>query len=93
VTYSVTKGILTLGGAGASAVDTLGEWLTEAAAAAATDGDILAFEFGGSTYVFAQNGANDVLTKLDGVTGAAALVELSGTTSNVANAIYYFDIA
>ena len=30
VTYTVTSGILTLSGAGASGVDTLGEWLTEA---------------------------------------------------------------
>lgn len=95
VTYSVSaRGILTLGGTGASAVDTLAEWLTEASAVAATLGDILAFEFGGDTYVFAENAAQDVLVKLVGVTGATGLVEVSAaTTSTTAGAILYADIA
>ncbi len=97
VTYSVSaRGILTLGGTGASAVDTLAEWLTEASAVAATLGDILAFEFGGDTYVFADNGTTgqDVLVKLVGVTGATGLVEVSAaTTSTTAGAILYADIA
>ncbi|MDO8272459.1 MAG: hypothetical protein Q7U82_11185, partial [Gammaproteobacteria bacterium] len=95
VTYSVSsRGILTLSGTGASAVDTLAEWLTEASAVAATLGDILAFEFGGDTYVFAENAAQDVLVKLVGVTGATGLVEVSGaTTATVAGAILYADIA
>ncbi len=92
VTFTVSKGIITLGGSGASGVDTLGEWLTEVQAVASTAGKMLAFEFGGSTYVFGENGAYDVLTKLDGITGAGALVELSNATTNVANTIYYFDI-
>ncbi|MDO9318166.1 MAG: calcium-binding protein [Gammaproteobacteria bacterium] len=94
VTYSVSsRGILTLSGTGASAVDTLAEWLTEASAVAATLGDILAFEFGGDTYVFAENAAQDVLVKLVGVTGATGLVEVSAaTTSTVAGAILYADI-
>lgn len=95
VTYSVSaRGILTLGGTGASAVDTLAEWLTEASAVAATLGDILAFEFGGDTYVFVENAAQDVLVKLVGVTGATGLVEVSAaTTSTTAGAILYADIA
>jgi Ca2+-binding RTX toxin-like protein len=78
VNYEVKNGLLTLSGTGASAVDTLGEWLTEAAAVAATAGDVLAFEFGGSTYVFAENGAQDVLVQLVGVTGSSGLVEVTG---------------
>lgn len=93
VTYKVASGILTLSGAGASSVDTLGEWLTEAAAVAATNGDILAFEFGGDSYVFAQNGSADVLVKLVGVTGAAALAEGGATSTGVANTIWYVDVA
>jgi len=89
VTFSVTNGILTLGDAGATDVDTLGEWLTEAAAVAAVDGNVLAFEFGVDTYVFAQNGAQDLLIKLAGLTGADALA-----TAAVANAdtILFADI-
>jgi sugar phosphate isomerase/epimerase len=95
VTFAVSaRGILTLSGTGASAVDTLAEWLTEAAAVAATLGDILAFEFGGDTYVFAENAAQDVLVKLVGITGATGLVEVSAaTTSTTAGAILYADIA
>ena len=93
VTYTVTNGILTLGGTGASAVDTLGEWLTEAAAVAATDGEILAFQFGSDTYVYGQNGAQDVFIKLTGVTGAAALAEGAAASTGAANTIWYVDIA
>lgn len=93
VTYKVTSGILTLSGAGASSVDTLGEWLTEAAAVAATNGDILAFAFGSDTYVFGQNGSADVLVKLAGISGAAALAEGGAATTGVANTIYFLDIA
>ena len=92
VTYKVASGILTLSGAGASSVDTIGEWLTEAAAVAATNGDILAFEFGGDTYVYGQNGSADVLVQLVGVTGAAALAEGGAATTGVANTIHYLDL-
>jgi len=93
VNFKVASGVLTLSGAGASAVDTLGEWLTEAAAVAAANGDILAFEFSGNTYVFAQNGNADVLVSLVGITGAAALVEGANTNaSGVANTIYFLDL-
>lgn len=90
-TYDVTDGILTLSGAGAAAVDTLAEWLTEAAAVAATDGEALAFEFDGDTYVFAQNAGQDVLVQLVGVTGAAALTVVGNATTTVANTILIGD--
>ena len=77
VTYTVKDGLVTLSGTGASAVDTLAEWLTEVAAVAATDGDVVAFQYGSDTYVFAQNGAQDVLVQLVGVTGTG-LVEVTG---------------
>lgn len=78
-TYTVTNGILTLSGSGASAVDTLGEWLLEAAAVAATDGETLAFEVGGNTYVFTHDTASDSLVELTAVTGVAGLSLVSGT--------------
>ncbi|MFZ5472459.1 MAG: beta strand repeat-containing protein [Pseudomonadota bacterium] len=92
VTYTVTNGILTLSGAGASNVDTLGEWLVEAAAVAATNGDILAFQFGSDTYVYAQNGTADLLVQLVGVTGATSLVEVSNSTTASAGAILFADL-
>jgi len=91
VTFTMTNGILTLGGAGAAAVDTLGEWLTEAAAVAATAGDVLAFQFGADSYVFAQNGTADVLVQLVGVAGTS-LVEVSGATTASAGAILFADM-
>ena len=93
VTYTVKDGILTLGGAGAATVDTLGEWLAEAQAVAATAGDILAFQFGSNTYVFAENGAQDVLVNLEGVTGATSLIEITGATTAAAGSILFADIA
>jgi len=93
VTYTVKDGILTLGGAGAATVDTLGEWLAEAQAVASTAGDILAFQFGNNTYVFAENGAQDVLVNLEGVTGATSLIEITGTTTAAAGSILFADIA
>ena len=70
VNYEVKNGLLKLSGTDASAVDTLGKWLTEVAAVASTAGDTVAFEFGTSTYVFVENGAQDVLVQLVGVTGS-----------------------
>ena len=93
VTYTVKNGILTLSGAAASSIDTLGEWQTEAAAVAATVGDILAFEFSGNTYVFAENGAADVFIGLVGVTGSTALVETSSSTTAAIGSILYSDVA
>lgn len=93
VTYTVKNGILTLSGAAASSIDTLGEWQTEAAAVAATAGDILAFEFSGNTYIFAENGAADVFVSLVGVTGATSLVETSNATTAAIGAILYADVA
>jgi len=90
VTYTVTNGILTLSGAGASTVDTLGEWLTEAAAVAATNGETLAFVFGGDTYVFAQNANQDVLVQLVGVQ-ASSLVLASNSTTASAGALLIGD--
>lgn len=90
VSYTVKDGILTLSGTGASTVDTLGKWMAEAAAVAATDGDILAFQFGTNTYVFAQNGAQDVFVELAGVT-AVSLVGVGGATTAAAGSILFGD--
>jgi len=92
VTYDVTDGILTLAGTGAASVDTLGEWLAEAAVVAAAAGETVAFEFGTDTYVFAQNGTDDVLVKLVGVTGATGLVEGVAATTAAAGSIVFWSV-
>ena len=91
ITYTVKNGVLTLAGGGADAVDTLAEWLTEAAAVAATDGEALAFEYASSTYVFAQNAAQDTLVKLVGVTDATSLSLASASVTAVAGGILLGD--
>jgi hypothetical protein len=78
-TYTVTNGILTLSGAGSADVDTLTEWVAEAAAVASTQGETIGFQFNGNTYVFTQNGANDVLVELTAVTGVNGLSLLANS--------------
>lgn len=85
-TYTVTNGILTLSGAGASDVDTLGEWLVEAAAVSATAGETIGFEFGGNTYVFTPDGANVSLVELNAVTGVNGLSLLANAGAVGGNA-------
>jgi len=81
----VKDGILTLTGDGASAVDTLAEWVDAAGAVAATKGETLAFEFDGNTYAFADNGTQDVLVELTGVTGVAGVGLADASTDAQAN--------
>lgn len=90
VTYEVKNGLLTLGGTGASGIDTLAEWLTEAAAVASTNGETLAFVFGSDTYVYAQNGAQDLLMQVAGV-AATSLVLVGAATTADAGAILIGD--
>jgi trimeric autotransporter adhesin len=74
VTANVANGILTVAGANAADVDTLAEWVDVAAAIAATEDEVLAFEFSGSTYVYSDNGLSiDYLVQLAGLTGVSGL--------------------
>jgi S-layer protein len=94
VTYTVLNGILTLAGNGAAAVDTLAEWITEAANVSATDGELVAFEFSGDTYVFGQNDTEDLFFELEGVTGVNGLAEATATYSSaLTSVITFIDIA
>lgn len=85
VTATVTDGVLALSGVGASAVDTLGEWLVEASAVAAAPGALVAFEFDGDTYVFGEDSAaaNDLLIHLDGLTGVTDLAAAAAANTIV----------
>ena len=62
------KGLLTLGGADAAMVNTLGQWVAIANQAAGTVGDVVAFNFNSNAYVFQQTAGVDNLVELTGVT-------------------------
>jgi hypothetical protein len=49
------------------------------------------FEFGGDSYVYAENGTADVLVQLVGVAGTG-LVEASAATTAAAGRILFLDI-
>jgi hypothetical protein len=85
VTASVLNGILSISSDDADDFDTLAEVVAAAGLVAATNGETLGFEFGGSTYVFTQNGAHDILVELTAVTGVAGL-DLLDTTGTVGGA-------
>jgi hypothetical protein len=96
VTATVVDGVITLAGADAANIDTLAEWLAVAELvvedAEAGNGDdvvLIAFEFGGSTYVaeFSFEDTGDTaelfnVVKLTGITGITAL-----DTSAAANTV------
>ena len=74
---TVKDGLITLGGADAALVDTLGEWkLIFEAVEAAGAADVAAFVYGGNTYVITDaigTAANDII-QLTGITDATKLV-------------------
>ena len=77
----ITNGILTLTGANAGSVDTLGEWIDQAEAAIGNS-EAIAFVFGGDTYVIANDGSanTDVVIQLVGtVASGLAQVDSSDT--------------
>jgi trimeric autotransporter adhesin len=74
---AVDKGVLTFTGSGPS---TLTAAITIAGLAAETDGEAVAFEYLGNTYVFVQ-GTTDTVVKLAGITGVTNFVE-STTADN-----------
>jgi Ca2+-binding RTX toxin-like protein len=69
VLASVASGLISLSGAGANNVNTLGEWIDVARNVVTSTGQVAAFQFGSDTYVFQENGVNDLLIRLQGVTG------------------------
>ncbi|PRM91934.1 hypothetical protein CJ673_11190 [Aliarcobacter cryaerophilus] len=91
VTASITKGILTVGGANLSLINTLAEWQDAAKLAVAggttpTIGDTVAFEFSGNTYVYTATNVTGGaeagnLVELVGVQGATSVIGTSGTTT------------
>ena len=78
----ISNGIMTLTGAGASAVDTLGEWIDQAEAAIGNS-ESVAFVFGGDTYVILEDGAGntDVVIQLVGTVASGLAQVDSGATA------------
>ena len=86
------KGLLTVGGADAAMVDTLGEWVAIANQAAGVAGNVVTFAFGGNAYVFQQvtpvGTGDDNLVELTGVTGATGITLIGGAAAAEAGNIF-----
>jgi hypothetical protein len=85
----ITNGILTLTGANASSVDTLGEWIDQAEAAIGNS-ESVAFVFSGDTYVVLEDGAGntDVVIQLVGTVASGLAQVDSGDTGVTGGAGY-----
>ena len=83
------KGLLTIGGADAALVDTLGEWVAIANQAAGTAGDVVSFVFGGNTYVYQQvtpaGTTDDTMVELTGVAGTGLVVAGGNVAAEAGN--------
>jgi len=86
---TISNGMLTLSGAGASAVDTLAEWIDQAEAAIGND-EVVAFVFNGNTYVVSNDGggATVMVIELTGVV-ASGLAEVAATDTNAVGGAGY----
>lgn len=73
----ITAGILDVTGA-LNLAAAIGLAQTATGSQVGDAGETLAFEFGGNTYVFTENDANDVLVELTAVTGVTGLSLLAG---------------
>lgn len=69
ITAAIKDGVITLSGVDAALVNSLSEWLDVARVMVDENGEVGAFEFGGSTYVYQENGDADLdlLVQLTGV--------------------------
>ena len=83
VTVELTAtGLITFTSTTAADFDTLTEWLGAAALLAESAGESAVFQFGGNSYLFVQNGAQDILVELVGVTAlGVGVLANTGTIS------------
>lgn len=88
INATITKGVLTVGGADAAMVDTLAEWSAVANVAAGTNGETVAFQFNGNTYLFQQQAAGDELVELTGVTSVTGVVLVGGAVAAAVGDIF-----
>lgn len=83
------KGIITLSGADVAMVDTLAEWNAIAnQLIGGTPGNVAAFEFNGSTYVYQDIAAGDNVIQLVGVTGATGINVAGGGVAVAAGELF-----
>lgn len=78
ITASTVYGVITLNGVDKAKVDSLSEWVAVAREMVANVGEVGAFQFGGSTYVYQENDVNgdDLLVQLVGVTNVLDVSDL-----------------
>lgn len=88
ISLNTAKGLLTLSGADKAMVDTLAEWVAVANLAAETDGETLAFEFNGNTYVYQQTLAGESMVELTGTTGVTGVVLVGGAVAAAVGDIF-----
>ncbi len=83
ITAAIKHGVITLSGVDAALVNSLSEWLAVARVMVYSNQEIGAFEFGGSTYVYQENGDadQDLLIQLMGVKGVTDVSHLLPTTT------------
>jgi hypothetical protein len=83
ITATSADGIITIGGADSSEIDSLAEYVNVAKALTTGAAETSAFVYSGDTYVYQNNGGPgaDLLIKLTGITTADALAT-SGTGAN-----------
>lgn len=82
ITGSISQGILSLSGDVAN-LNTLEEWLGAARILVNAPLQTAAFGLAGDTYIFQENGANDLLIRLQNVSGITALSASAGSDSQV----------
>lgn len=82
ITGSIQQGVISLSGDSAN-LNTLEEWLGAARAMATAPLQTAAFTLAADTYVFQENGAGDLLIRLQGLSGITALSSSGGSGSQV----------
>ncbi|MFM7265959.1 MAG: nitrous oxide reductase family maturation protein NosD, partial [Cyanobium sp.] len=82
ITGSISQGILGISGDVAN-LNTLEEWLSAARLMASAPLQTVAFGLAGDTYTFQENGSNDLLIRLQNVSGITALSNSGGSDSQV----------
>jgi hypothetical protein len=82
ITGAISQGVLSLSGATAN-LNTVEEWLSAARLIVTAPQQTAAFALAGDTYIFQENGANDLLIRLQNVSGITGFSSSDGSGSQV----------
>ena len=82
ITGAISQGVLSLSGAIAN-LNTVEEWLSAARIMVTAPQQTAAFALAGDTYIFQENGANDLLIRLQNVSGITGFSSSEGSVSQV----------